>query len=294
MPRVALLTMADLGDFVTYDHRLVAPLAARGWQAEFVPWDAGVDWAAFAAVILRSPWDYQERLDEFLHVLAAIEACTTLFNPLQVVRDNVDKRYLQRLEAAGCAIVPTRFHTRLTAADIDTAFSAFASDCVVLKPTVSASALHTFVLERDGWCDDAERVLAPFAAAAGRHAMLQPFVDSVITEGEVSLFYFDAAFSHAVRKTPKPGDFRVQEEYGSTLAPIAPDAALLAAGRRALDTLGEPLLYARVDLVRHAGRWALMELELIEPSLYFDQDARAAERFAAAFTSRMADFPAFD
>ena len=119
--------------------------------------------------------------------------------------------------------------------------------------------------------------------------MIQPFLPAIVSEGEFSLFAFDGALSHAVLKVPGPGDFRVQEEHGGRILAVTPEAELLAAGEavlRALDALAETPLYVRIDFVRHRGRLLLMELELIEPSLYFPYDAESPRRFAEATVRR--------
>ena len=117
-----------------------------------------------------------------------------------------------------------------------------------------------------------------------RPFVIQPFVASIVADGEFSLFYFNREFSHAIQKVPKPGDFRVQEEHGATITAVNPDADLLAAGERVM-ALVEPMpAYARADFVRaEDGRYMVMELELIEPSMYLRIDPQAPERFAQAF-----------
>ncbi|MDX1420077.1 MAG: hypothetical protein R3181_08930 [Rubricoccaceae bacterium] len=280
MRRVAFLTMDSLEDFVAYDEEAVPPLEQRGWTVDFVPWRTPTDWGRYEAVVIRTPWDYQRDPDAFLAVLDAIEASPArLANPLDVVRWNLDKAYLRDLEARGVPIVPTAWGGRLD--DLDALRRRLGSDTLVVKPTVGANADDTFRLGPD---TDPSAALATFAA---RPFMVQPFVRSVIEEGEVSLFHFLGLYSHAILKTPAAGDFRVQEEHGGCIRALSPEPALRAAADRALDGL-PPLLYARSDWVRMpegapGGPWALMELELIEPSLYFPYDAAAPARFADAF-----------
>jgi len=285
MPRCALLTMSDIGHYITYDHLLIEPLAELDWQVEMVAWDALTDWDRFAVVVIRSPWDYQDRLAEFMQVMQQIEdSRARLFNPLSVVQWNHDKRYLQQLQQHGCATVPTLFVEALVADDIAQAFSHFGGERLILKPVISAAALNTHVLQQDHWRWQWPSIQPAFQQ---RIAMLQPFVDAVLSEGEYSLFYFAGEFSHAIVKRPRAGDFRVQEEYGSSLHAMQPAADLVRAAEQALQaTLAitcATLLYARVDLVRlDDGSPALMELELIEPSLYLNMDAGSPARFAKA------------
>jgi len=125
---------------------------------------------------------------------------------------------------------------------------------------------------------------------AERAFLVQPFMPSVVEEGEYSLFYFNGEYSHTILKTPKPADFRVQEEHGGIIKPMEPSAALRSAGRSVFDLIRPAPLYARVDLVRDGrGEFLVMELELIEPALYFRMDADSPRRFAAALNQIMDD-----
>ncbi|MFK7829284.1 MAG: RimK family alpha-L-glutamate ligase [Congregibacter sp.] len=281
MHRCAFLTLEDPSNFCIYDHLLLGPLAALGWAVEEIPWDRpGVEWSAFDAVVVRSTWDYQKDPDSFLEVLRSIESRTRLYNPLSVCRWNLNKRYLQSLCEKGVCIVPTQWLDKLTTGAIQAAFTSAGCDCLVAKPLVGANADDTFVL----------RASAPEAWGAAisvfkqRALMLQPFVESIHSEGEYSLFYFGGELSHAIVKRPADGDFRVQEEHGGVITPVDPAPDIVEAAAIALGAIEEILLYARVDLVRLAGgQPALMEMELIEPSLYFEQCVGSAEKFARAF-----------
>jgi len=287
MRRVAFLTMDRPDGFVTYDHLAVAPLAARGWAVDFVPWRADADWGAIEAVVVRSPWDYQDDPDAFLAVLAAIDASPAcLANPLGVMRWNLDKRYLRDLAARGVPTLPTAWGDALTADDVHALHDQFRGE-VVVKPVVGANADATFRLPPEA------DPTAAVAALGARPWLAQPFVRAVVDEGEASVFLFGGAVSHAILKTPAAGDFRVQEEHGGVIRslPLAPD--LVDAAARAIAAAEDaggadgPLLYARADLVRWDGGWAVMEVELIEPSLYFAYDDAAADRFADAFVRWM-------
>jgi glutathione synthase/RimK-type ligase-like ATP-grasp enzyme len=155
----------------------------------------------------------------------------------------------------------------------------------VIKPVTGANA-------QGAWRLDAEhaRTLAPEIEAyfAGRPLMMQPFERGIVEEGEFSMMYFNGAHSHSILKAPKAGDFRAQEEYGSEIRLIEPEPALLAAGNAAIAAVGQKLLYARVDLVRSDDTFRVMELELVEPSLYLRLDRDAPDRFADAIASLLA------
>lgn len=290
MRQVAYLSTTDLEGYFVYDELTYAPLQARGIEVRAVPWRADrIDWSTFDAVVIRSTWDYQSAPGAFLDVLEDIRnSGTLLLNQLETVRWNLDKGYLRDLDDRGVAIVPSRFAVALDEALLTRAFEAFAVDEIVAKPTVSANADDTFRVRRG----DREALARAIARLSGRSSLVQPFVPAIVDEGEFSLFYFAGAFSHAILKSPADGDFRVQEEHGGRLRAIVPDARLRARADAAIAVIREETLYARVDLVRHHGDFVVMELELIEPSLYFQLDASAPTRFADALVARLDRRPA--
>lgn len=244
-----------------------------------------MDWSGFEAVLIRSTWDYFKHLDAFLEVLERIEAETYLLNPLELVRWNSRKTYLSDLEGRGVEIVPTLFSARLGSSVLDDLFLQFQSNRIIIKPVVSGGAYRTFLLNHDAAEEKRAAAIESFAAD---EYLAQPFVESVISEGEYSVFYFDGVVSHTVVKTPNARDFRVQEEHGGTIREIGAPAGLKAAARRAFEAVKPRPLYARIDLVRGAsGSWMVMEIELIEPSLYLRSSAGAPARLAHAFDAWM-------
>lgn len=285
MPRCAFLSMDALGEYVSDDALAIPPLQAQGWDVDTLSWRAnGVRWSDYDIVVIRSTWDYFHAPAEFLTFLAQIHAQTRLLNPLQVVRWNARKDYLRELEAKGVAAVPTVWGSQAAAPDL-AALHARLGDDIVLKPLVSGGALDTYRLQPGS-------PAGSHAASAlrGREWLAQPYLSAIASEGEYSLVYFDGVHSHSILKTPASGDFRVQEHYGGTFREVQPEPAMLDCARRALATVDASLLYARVDLVRSGAEFVLMELELIEPSLYFRWAPAGAERFAAAL-DRMARQP---
>ncbi len=282
MNRCAFLTMDSMEGYVNDDALALDQLNRSGWDASLVAWRSeGVDWASFDLVVVRSTWDYQKDPDLFLHTLEEIDRSGThLQNPLPVIKWNIHKGYLQDLEEHGVYTVPTIWGNHLSVSDLDDYSSEFAPDPFVIKPTVGASAQDTFLIHPAGSLDEKARLVAAFA---DREYLVQPFMKEVIREGEYSLFFFNGQYSHAILKTPKAQDFRSQEEYGSRIKAVTVDEKLLKRGVDALNAIDRPLLYARVDLIRdEAGDFALMELELIEPSLYFRTDPQSPVRFVQA------------
>lgn len=277
----AFLTLEDRSDFCIYDHLLHEPLKKRGWVVSEIPWTrTTVEWKEFDAVIIRSTWDYQNAPDVFLLTLEKIERVTRLYNPVGVCRWNLSKRYLIDLQEKGIGIVPTHWLAQLDEKSIDMIFTQTSVSRLVAKPLIGANADDTYVLD----ANDTQTWVDALRVFADREVMVQPFIDSIIREGEYSLFYFGGELSHSILKVPAHDDFRVQEEHGGIIRSITPDSDMIHAGNRALKAIENTLLYARVDLVRlDSGNAVVIEVELIEPSLYFEQCPESTELFADQF-----------
>ncbi len=279
----AVLTMDDMSDFVTDADLSIPPMNALGWYVRTVPWRTpGADWDQFELVYIGTPWDYPEEAELFLRVLEEIDRSrATLVNSLELVRWNLEKTYLRELESRGAAIVPSLWYARFDEFDIDDAFARHASDSLVAKPVIGANAADTFVLERPADSQILDTLARAFDA---RPFFVQPFIESVRTEGEYSLFFFRGHYSHAILKLPEPGDFRTQEEHGAEIIAVEPPAGLEKTARRIVEMVEPQPVYVRADFVRGDDEFLLMELELIEPSLYLRTRDGAADRFAAALT----------
>lgn len=286
MRKCVILTMDTLEDFVAYDNLLDKPLARLGWNAEHVSWrNPDVIWSDYEAVIIRSTWDYQEDADLFMRVLKNIEESgVLLLNSYAIAQWNINKNYLREVESKGSETIPTIWKENFDYDEIAGYFKSLATLQIVIKPTISANSDNTFWLKAESYTEKEKELKE---CLKDRQLMIQPFVPAIIEKGEYSLFYFSGEYSHCILKTPKIGDFRVQEEHGGILQSIEPGEKLLNAGKAALNTIPEKVLYARVDLVEFMGAYKVMEIELIEPSLYFNLDDTAAERFALAFDNWM-------
>lgn len=256
---------------------LAAALAELGITAAVRPWDEPLDWADARLVLVRTTWDYYTRLDDFLAWARRVDRRTALRNTAAILEWNSHKRYLLHLAEAGVPVIPTTLLPRnATAAGHAEALARHDGGEVVIKPAVSAGARGAL------------RVRASEPAAAEHLAMLtragdalvQPFVPSVATAGESSLIFFGDRFSHAVRKVPAGGDYRVHEGYGGSVEPYRPSADEMNAARAALAAAPAPPTYARVDLVTGPDGPAVMELELIEPELFLPHHEGAAARYA--------------
>jgi hypothetical protein len=310
MPRIAFVTAIASAALDDDMPPLLAACARAGLRAEVRAWDDfTVSWARYDAVVLRSPWDYHLHRDAFLRWCERVARAGRLFNPVELVRWNTDKHYLADLEAAGLPVVPTRFVEPEIEGDPDAEAEPLAvlenflaahhgTGDVVVKPAVSAGSRDTARYRRDQTLAAANHL--GLLLAAGRAAMLQPYLESVDAHGETALLYFDGVFSHAIRKAAllrpdAPGlDHTALPE---AIAPRTPDADEVRIGEAVLAAVrargGETPLYARIDLIRdHEGRDPhgaprLLELELTEPSLFFATDLLAADRFVAALIARL-------
>ncbi len=285
MKRCAFLTMDNLDGFVSDDELAIEPLSALGWHTELISWrQTAVPWSSFDAVVIRTTWDYQNDVQTFLAVLAEIDRTTRLENSLSVVRWNMHKRYLRDLEQQGIGIVPTLWGQALSRERLRALFAELQVEEVVIKPAIGANADDTFRLARSASGEVFAEVEGVFK---NRAFMAQPFVPGIVEEGEFSLFFFNGEFSHAIIKSPKVEDFRVQEEHGGLIQAVDAEAPLVQCAEKAIGVIDPPPLYARIDLVRSAGNdFVVMELELIEPSLYLRMDANAPARFADAIDQR--------
>lgn len=288
MKRCAYLTMQDTTGWSIDADLGFPPLQALGWRVEAIAWRSEEpDWNGFDAVYIGVPWDYPQEPQRFMAVLEAIDSSSAiLVNDLALVRWSMAKTYLRDLESRGAAIVPSLWYDDMDLDLIDAAFRIHGSDRLIVKPVVSTNATDTYLLTRARAHElgtELERVFRQ------RPFVVQPFISNIQRDGEFSLFYFNREFSHAIRKLPKQGDFRVQEEHGADIVAVTADESLLAAGQRVIDMVAPAPAYARADFVRgENGQFLLMELELIEPSMYLRMDAKAPQRFADAFDQYVA------
>jgi glutathione synthase/RimK-type ligase-like ATP-grasp enzyme len=280
--RVGFVTSEELRTLTPDDRSVVPVLAGRGVEVVPVVWTEVLP-RSLDGLVLRSTWDYHLRLADFLGWVDGTEtARIPLLNRPSTIRWNVDKKYLLEIEARGVPIVPTRHAARGSTAELPALLRDLGWTEAVVKPTVSGGAFETW---RAGASeDDAARFARQLEAM---DCLVQPFVPELISAGEWSLLFFGGAYSHAVLKQPEPGDFRVQEEFGGLAVPVEAPPAVIAAATRALQASGQETVYARVDGVVRGGRFEVMELELVEPSLFLETSPGAAERFADALVEHL-------
>ena len=285
--RVALVTCLELP---RPDHDLPIlerAFASAGCHASVVAWeDPSVDWAGFDAAVLRSTWNYVAHYRDFSAWLDRAAAATRLVNPLPAVRWNLHKRYLHDLADAGIAVVPTDLVPHGERPDWDALFARHGE--LVVKPAVSAGSFGTVRVA----AGDAAAARAHREAHLDRDLLVQPFVRSVTGRGERNLVHLGGRFSHAIRKGPlltRDGEATSALFAPEAITPREPSSAEIEVTHRALAAIpGGAPLYARVDLLPSADGPQLLELELTEPSLFFDHAPGSAERFVAAIEATLA------
>jgi len=286
LKKAALLSTDNLENFFTYDKLLIEPMKQFGWLAEEISWrDKTVNWRNYYAVIVRSTWDYQHDFENFIKVLHKINSSTHLENNLDLMKWNMNKKYLYDLQNKGVHIVETLWKNKFDRSEAVNYFEQLDAEEIIIKPNISASADNTYRLNKDTLITSLDILENTFSK---REFMIQPFIKNIIEEGEYSLFFFNDRYSHSVLKIPKDNDFRVQEEHGGNIQPVTASELIVNSAQNIINKLPTIPLYARVDLVRvNNNQFALMELELIEPSLYLNKDSEAPVKFVKAFVEKI-------
>jgi len=291
-PRPMKIALADCSEHhegVLTERPLWEALAAREADFERPDWeDASVDWASFDVVVVRTTWTYHHARQRFLQWAEQVAAVSPLHNSLEVLRWNTEKSYLRDLAAAGVPVAPTEWFERGSTVDLAGILAERGWERGFLKPLVGAVASDTHRFNSGGGGLREAQIFLE-GRLAERAMMLQPYLDRVETEGEVSVMLIAGEPTHAVQKLPVAGDYRVQDEHGATDQLVPLDPALVGIAKRALAAApgDEPPLYARVDfLFSGDGSPVVNELELVEPMLFFQHDAEAAAAFADAILAR--------
>ncbi|MEL6414308.1 MAG: hypothetical protein AAFQ15_05140, partial [Pseudomonadota bacterium] len=257
---------------------LRAPFADLGMEVEDVDWaDAKIDWTRFDAALIGTTWDYWDQPEQFLATLETIEHQTRLFNASATVRWNSDKRYLKELAAKGARTIPTLWIDKVGADEFTAAFEQLGSIDLVFKRQIGAGADGQYRLAPNDPLPDMPHPM-----------MVQPFLSKIQEEGEYSFIFIDGAFSHALLKQAKSGDYRIQSSYGGWETKVSPSADDLAQAQAILQLMDETPFYARVDMIRGTDeKLLLMELELIEPYLYPKEGPELGPLMAKALKAKL-------
>lgn len=257
------------------DGLVVAALTQQGYKVGRKSWsDPDFDWSSTKSVIFRTTWDYFERYEEWTNWLEKTSQVTRMINPYALIQWNMDKHYLGDLLKRGINIPETHYievGEKVTSAEL---LDEKGWDKAILKPCFSGAARHTYKIE--GQASDV--IETTFQELIAKEAMmLQPFQENVLKHGEISLMVMGGSFTHAVLKIAKEGDFRVQDDFGGTVHDYTPTAEEIAFAEKAVAACDPSPSYARVDIIRdNNNALAIIELELIEPELWFRMKPEAA------------------
>ena len=279
---VALVTCADERYQESEVHVAADALRAAGVSTDVVSWDEDRDWGAYELVVVRTPWDYFDRVTQFLDWAARVERETSLVNPADVLRWNSHKGYLAEFTAKSVPTVPTRLVPG-PSTDVADQIREVPWEEIVVKPAVDGGARHAWRGLRD------DPSLSRVAERLTDHGdvVVQPFVPAIV-DGERSLVFLGGRFSHAVRKVPKEGDYRSQRHLGGHEVDHEPDSAELQVALAAMAAAPGRLTYARVDLVDWEGAPVLIELEVIEPDLFLRDVPERVDRFVEVVRDELA------
>lgn len=278
--KIALLTCEKLPELTPQDQLLIPELAKHNITATAVIWDdANINWSDFDYLVFRNTWDYFEKETEFNLWLDQIEKSgIKTLNPIAIIKQNKHKFYLREMEKQGIKILPTLFIDKTTDLNLKALIPSHWKKAVI-KPAFSAGSYLTEVFETA----ESEKINTQYKSIASeKELLLQQFMPEIQTVGETSFVFFNKKFSHAVNKKPVPGDFRIQVQFGGTYRLRHPDAELIAKAQKIVDTFTGKLLYARVDGIVIDNELHLMEVECIEPDLYFNLSEGSLERFVNA------------
>lgn len=294
-----------IDNLLTEDRLVMDALAACGLSVDRKAWcDDSMDWSQTRAALFRTTWDYFDRWDTFSPWLHRTQAQTRLFNAAPIVHWNLDKHYLRDLEKRGVKVVPTAFVDQHQSTSLSSVMEAHGWSDVVIKPAIAGAAVDTYrIRHSEGGMSASPSPPEPHSVDALWHALLakqdmlvQPFLSQIVDKGEVSLVWIDGDITHGVLKRAKSGDFRVQDDHGGTVQPLALPPREERLAQEIMTTCmahcrsqgWERPLYARVDLMcDDQGDWCLSELEMVEPELWFRFHPDAAHRLAQAIQSRL-------
>ncbi|WP_223670980.1 ATP-grasp domain-containing protein [Kangiella shandongensis] len=287
---LAIASCRDLPDWEKDDLPFFSELDALDINYQILPWDTDCDWSQFDACLLRTTWDYQERIDEFMQWIDRVSRQTQLLNPKPIIEWNSHKRYLRELEQAGIAITPSEWLIRGQTYDVAALMGKHGWQRGFLKPLIGANAREClrFSLSSEEELSAAQQHVDRLCTK--EDLVLQPYLANVETFGETSGIFFNGKYSHGTRKVPVKGDFRVQDDYGASDFVYHLSEAEQELAEKAIQhvtaQVGAPL-YARVDFLHHKDGAAFVnELELIEPSLFFRHGGKeSCKMFAQALVN---------
>lgn len=268
----------EVGDLLPLLKSLGINITAEVWD------DPNLNWNDYNVALLKTPWDYHEKYEQFRKWLDMLKAKNVrLLNDFDIVRWNMDKHYLGEMAALGLNTIPTIFLDKGWAGELAALFDELQKTELIIKPVISAGSKNTIILKKESAALQRSNVEAFLQEG---DYMVQPLMHEV-QEGEWSFIFFNGKYSHTIIKKPKAGDFRVQHAYGGSIMPAQPSQAEIDEANVFVQQFAKNTFYARVDGLKVDGRFMLMELELIEPYLYLAYAEGAVERYCEALQERL-------
>ncbi|MFT3946843.1 MAG: hypothetical protein QM763_07705 [Agriterribacter sp.] len=268
----------EVEDLLPYLRNKGIDITAEIWD------DPKVNWNKYEVALLKTPWDYHQKYEQFKHWLNNIQSLgIKLLNDFNIVRWNMDKHYLAAIAQAGFNIIPTIFLNKGWSGELLSLFQQLQTTALIVKPCVSGGSKNTMVLNNNFTSAQESTVLT---LLSGSDFMVQPLMHEV-QDGEWSFIFFNGIYSHTIIKKPKAGDFRVQQIYGGSIIPVQPAQTEIEHAASYINHFAKNAFYARVDGLMVNGKFMLMELELIEPFLYLSYSEGAVERYYSALNKQL-------
>jgi glutathione synthase/RimK-type ligase-like ATP-grasp enzyme len=279
MPKIAIATYNKLPDLTENDCLLIPILEKKGFEVHPEIWDnPEVDWRIYDIVLIRSTWDYYLKPEAFKNWISQfINSKTKLINSPEIVLKNSHKFYLKELGDKGVSIIPTVFSSEKIELE-----KLKMGGKIVIKPAVSAGSHETEIFEVNMLTQE----VLDNKTRTGDW-LVQPFIEEIKDAGEISMLFFGGNFSHAIQKVPKSGDFRVQKQFGAQYLKFEPSTRLLSIAKNIVEIAGKESVYARIDGVMTQNGFLLMEVEMIEPDLFFEHTLDGPNRFVEAVLEKL-------
>lgn len=287
MKKIALVTCEKYPRLIKDEENIINLFPGHGIHAEPVIWDdSSADWKAFDLIVIRNTWDYFNKFEEFQVWLNLLESLNApVMNPIHIIKENMHKLYMKTLEEQGILIVPTHFVDKGARLNIESLINEKGWDKFIIKPAVSGGAKDTYLYSRE----ETHTAQEVFESLISKKDMLIQKYMRNIESGEWSMMFFNNVYSHSIFKAPAPKDFRVQQEHGGSVKVEEAPAYIIEQAKALIRKQGENLLYARVDGVEEDGKFYLMELELIEPQLFLENNIKAQKMFVEAVAERISN-----
>ncbi|WP_395054040.1 RimK family alpha-L-glutamate ligase [Flavobacterium sp.] len=278
--KIALLTCQNLPNLNLPDQQLIPALAKYNITATAVIWDdKSIDWTQYDYLVFRNTWDYYEKQNQFNTWLNHIQALgIKTLNAIEIIQKNKHKFYLRDFENQGIKILPTIFIEKTNTLNLSQIIPSH-WEKAVLKPAFSAGSYQTQLFE----VSQIEQINQQYQSIAQeKELLLQQYMPQIVTEGETSFIFFNKQFSHSVNKKPAIGDFRIQVQFGGKYTLVHPNKDIINQAQKIVNTFPDKLLYARVDGIIINNQLHLMEVECIEPDLYFNLSENSQTNFVNA------------